>query len=769
MKRLLLIFVFYIAFLCVFESYAFEVRGRLLAEYDSIPVSNASCRLIDKKGEIGMSTSDSAGGFSIQTDSIYTEAIVRISADGYDEYSIMISSLDSNVDVGDCFMTKTSQLEEFVVEGKEYRHSKGKLLITPSAMTVKNSRFAVDLLSKLSIPGLEYNPIERNIKVSGEIPIILINGVPSTIDRLKSLNASDVQNVEFTNNVPPIYSSLGSSMISVTLKQKDNGGSITLFQLNDFIGDDDSVLDMTYHHGPSQWRAFYSFQYRHYAKVYDFNNEKYTSSEMPIDITMHGQTPFLYRTHNAALEYVYNPNKSFILQTRLTLYADNNLQKQTADIDDSEIGRYNYHARSYMTLLKPNLDIFASKTFGEKNNVSLNVVGGYGHTVNSESKQYEGYPGFDLITNNLNSNQFSLISAIQYSHNFSSKSILALSYTNSYSTSRNEYPLTGNSFDVEENINYLYAQYQLGIGPVWISLKDGVRFFHINDAGIVNSQVRNVSELNVSWNISNAFNLQSRTLYSPLQLPLNLIIDNPMRVSPYLVSNGNPDAKRGQSISENITVQFNKGIFSANFSAAYQHLFDFPFIIREYSDKWDCYLSTLKNGSNYNSVNLRLYAAANNILGMFDISGEISYNHYYTRYNDWRKHFNSVGGNISVAWNYKKWQIQYYRRFPLKNLDSFTLSSEESYDALNVNFRPIDNMLIGLEWCYMFNRKGWNYQDETISPQYLSLTTRQIHDNINWIRINFSYTFNFGTMFKSKRQRDINLEYNQSTFNKLIK
>lgn len=758
-----------ILFISAFASdcLAFDISGRVLNEADSIPVQNADCSLFIDENPMAQTASGADGSFRFNlAERPSKDIVVKIKGVDFDEYSILITNPASDINVGDCYLIKTGNLGEVVVEGKQYVFNKGKYLITPPAATVASSTNALELISRLSIPGMLFNPVNRSITVNNGSPVILINGAPATQKQLNSIKASDVQNVEFTENVPLIYSNLGDSLINITLKKRNDGGSMTIDEIAGTAPSDDTYFYTSLHKGPSLFSASYNFSYRHKNKSFDTSESHFLDPRMPIDISQSIKSPFLYRMHTANLEYLYNPDKSIMFQARLSLDAYNSIRKQYSDYDDSLIGKYSSDGRSYMDNLTPNLDLFFSKSFKEKDNIVINMVGNYTNSDNLESILYENYPGLSEISNVIKSKRYSLFSIIQYSHQFSSKSILSASYQNKVSKTKNDYSQNDSRHRITENNNSIEAMYQQGIGPVWLGLRSGVRFFHTADSEIKNTQISNYTRFVASWAINDYLNMNTTFTYSPGNISLSDMIDSPLRNGAYTVSNGNPDLKRSNAINERLNLNFNKGIFHVNFSANYYHITNPVLFLYSYDDKDKCYISRPVNGKNEKWLYLGIFAGLTNLWNMFDIEGNFLYRHTSVRYGDWYDNTNTVDGSLSFRWHYKKWEISYQRLFPGWDRNGFNITADQSFDALSAGFRPINNMYIGLEWLFMF--RNWSYESKVISPDYTNNFRREIRDDRNWIRLRFSYTFDFGSIFKTQTGRDINYRDNAQTFTRII-
>ena len=211
----------------------------------------ASCRLFSGDNFIGGTATDGRGAFELDTD-IKSKLRLEVSMTGFNTAEIMIDK-SGDVKVGDVYITEGVALDEVTVTAGQMTESRGRTILFPSASDVKASSTAISLFQKLPLAGLQANPVNRSLSVDGGTPVILINGVPSTIDDFNALQPKDIAKIEFSRLAPARYADSGKSgFISITLKERSDGGSVYAWGRSAvttaFV---DANINASYHQGPS--------------------------------------------------------------------------------------------------------------------------------------------------------------------------------------------------------------------------------------------------------------------------------------------------------------------------------------------------------------------------------------------------------------------------------------------------------------------------------------------------------------------------------------
>lgn len=155
------------------------------------------------------------------------------------------------------YMSDAVALGEVTVTARSGVDSKGRMIVFPSDSEVKASGTSISLFQKLMLPGLEANPITRSLTVDRGAPMFLINGVPSSLEDVQSLQPKEIAKIEYSRITPARYADKGTNgLISITLKKRSDGGSfygwVRSAVTTAFL---DANLRSTYHRGPRSSRS----------------------------------------------------------------------------------------------------------------------------------------------------------------------------------------------------------------------------------------------------------------------------------------------------------------------------------------------------------------------------------------------------------------------------------------------------------------------------------------------------------------------------------
>lgn len=190
MKHCITILIFLISPLMAIN--ARTIQGHVLSSNDSTAVAGATCRLISEGKLITGVAADAVGAFLLETN-LKTSLNLEVSMTGFSSTDVIIDAGSKNVNIGTIYLDQGVTLDEVTVTGNQVVHSKGRTIVYPSSSDVRASSTSVSLFQKLPLPGLQANPINRTLSVDGGSPVILINGVPSTMDDVNALQPKDIE------------------------------------------------------------------------------------------------------------------------------------------------------------------------------------------------------------------------------------------------------------------------------------------------------------------------------------------------------------------------------------------------------------------------------------------------------------------------------------------------------------------------------------------------------------------------------------------------
>lgn len=728
------------------------IQGVVLSSNDSTAVAGATCRLMSEGKLITGATADADGTFLLETN-LRTSLNLEVSMTGFSSTDVIIDAGSKNVNIGTIYLDQGVTLDEVTVTGNQVVHSKGRTIVYPSSSDVRASSTSVSLFQKLPLPGLQANPINRTLSVDGGSPVILINGVPSTMDDVNALQPKDIEKIEYSRFIPARYADSGKSgYVSIILKKRNDGGQFYAWGRSAvntaFV---DGNVRASYHQGPSQFTLLYNPSWRNYQQVYDDVTESLIGDDFKINLEEHDRNPFNYQYHAIRLKYDFSPSAKTLFSATFSVTPNTNKSRTIAHTIDSEQGEYDNNSVSTNKALTPSLDLFLHQDFNDKNSLEVQVVGTLSSSDYRRDNNYIFADGTDAsYIMNVDSRRRSLISEVSYIHNFSDKTSLSAGYQNTVSHSKNTYLSSDYKPILTENNNYAYVRLGQSVGKFYFSLSTGAKLFWIKNDLNKRNFIRNISSAQVSWNLSSKWNLQATFRYTPEIPSLSALTDYPQQTTPYLISNGNPDLKVAENFMYSIAADYTYKKFQASFRSNYfdirnsvisdvQYLGDGMFISRSINAK---YRRQFQND---------LWLSIRDIHG-FGARLYVSLMNFWTAGANWNHKLTSFSGGISVWWNKGPFTVSYWREFPGKYLSGSNKWKGENGDSLSFEWRPDKHWTVGASWMYMFDKKGTRYPSWDLSPVNPSTRDRYIKNNSNMVVLSVSYTTDFGSIFRSVRR-----------------
>ena len=750
MIRICLLFLSLICSLPVLN--ARTIQGVVLSSSDSTAVNGADCRLMSDGKFITGTNVNEQGEFILETD-LKSALDLEISMTGFSSINILIESGTKNLNVGIIFLDESTVLNELTVTGNSVVNSKGRTIVYPSGSDVRASATSIGLFQKLPLPGLHANPITRSISVDGGTPVILINGIPSSVDDINALQPKDIDKIEYSRFTPARYADSGNSgFINITLKQRNDGGQIYAWgrsALNTtFI---DANVRASYHQGPSQFSLMYSPSWRNYHDVFDNSTGSYIGNDFRVDIEDHDRNPFNYNYHQTQLRYDFSPSAKTLFSATFKAIPTFNKSRFIGNTTDTELGVYDNTNLTTSKNLTPSLDLFFHQDFNEKNSIEAQVVGTLSSSdYRRDNNYFFSDGGEDSYIMNVDSRRQSLISEISYIHTFSKKTMLTAGFQNTVSHSKNTYLTTDYVPILTENNNYAYLRLGQRVGKFYLALATGAKLFWIKNDLNKRNFIRNLSSAQISWNINNNWNLQGSFRYSPTIPSLTALTDYPQQTSPYMIANGNPNLKVAENFIYSLGADYSFKKFQASFQSAYGHtsndvINDIIYIGNR------LFLSQNVNARYRRVFQNDLTLRVSDIYG-FGASLYMSLTHFQTAGNKWNHKLTSFDGSVSLWWNKGPFTISYWRKLPGKYLYGQTVGKEENGDALQFEWKPDKHWTVGASWMYMFDKKGTKYPTWSYSSVNPFYRERYIENNANMVTISVSYSADFGSIFRTARR-----------------
>lgn len=649
--------------------------------------------------------------------------------------------------------TIVNTLPEFNVIGRSEYDDEGRTIIYPSKADVKASSNALSLFQKLPLVGLDANPLTQSLTVLGDTPLILINGVPSSVNDLLSLSPNKIQRIEYSINRPGRYGAVeGNGYIRVTLKARNDGGQVSLWgrsALNAVFVDGN--LAGAYHHGPSEFKLTYTPSWRNNTRVVDSSSSSYIGDDFRIDLTYMDNNPFNYLTSPVNMRYVFSPNESTLFSATATLGTDPAHRKNFGRYSDSRLGEYGYSGDQTGRSVSGSVDLYFKQEFNSLNSLEAQVMATLSNSSYTRNNDYYYEDGTqNSYITDIRSHRRSLISESVYTHKFRERVTLSAGYQNIISHNTNEYLISDRDAVLTENNNYLYLSASGQVNCLYLSATTGLKFHILHNENVRRRYLRNLSQIQLQWTPPRSFSLGGVLQYRVGLPSLSALTDEPQQISPYLIFNGNPSIKPSESIGARIVVTYRHNIFSISgmFTASIVH--NQTYMDVSYLGD-GLFLNRSENLRSSDSMSGRLIFRLNELKG-FGASAMLNFIHYRNRLRNQNLSLDSWGGNINLWYMTGKFVFNYWRKFPMSSLQGTVVVKEENGDALGIDYKPDSKLTIGVQWMYMFSPLGASYPTRDLSEINPAVTERFIHNSGNMVLLSITYHADFGKIFRTSRR-----------------
>ena len=667
---------------------------------------------------------------------------------------------------GNTSVDSVATLDELTVTADRDFDIRGRTVVYPSISDVAASSTSTSLFQKLSLPALDVNPINRSLSVMGDSPVILINGVPSSINDLRSLSPKSIKKVEYSIMRPEQYRGDGGyGFISITLRPKDEGGQIfcyTRSAINAALVDGN--FSGSYRRGPSEFRVLFSPEWRNNPDVTDLSELAYIGDDFRVDLQTFSRAPFNYLRLPGSLRYVYGPDQSTLFSATLNLDGGPEHRRSIGRTEDSVMGVYDFANEQTGRDVAGAVDLYFRKDFNSRNFLEAQCVGTLGSSEYVRQNTYfigDSPMRYDV---DISSNRQSLITEIAYTLVINSNTNFSAGFQNTLSHSSNSYKETDYNPVLTENNNYLYVSLSRQISRVYVNASTGLRMYWLRNDQSNRNFIRNVTSIQLQWTPIRRASIGGTFSYRSGIPSLSSLTDYVQKVSPYLYSNGNPDLKSVYLFAGRLQGTWHHKWVNVTGLFVYNSIHNMRYAEVSYLGNGQ-FLSRDANLKKTDVIGGQLDLKLNNFRG-FGATATIRYAHYCSYMPSYKVSCAGWDGSFSLWYAYRKFVFSYWRKIPGKVLSGTTVSREENGDMLQVEYKPDSHWTIGASWMYMFDSKGARYPLSNYSDVNPSTMTRYIRNSGNMIVLNLTYQVDFGKILQS-RKRSLNNRDTESAILKL--
>lgn len=739
--------------LVVSSLYGRSITGIVLADSDSTAIAGAICQLKDGNRIVNAVATLADGRFSLAVD-VKSSLTLEISMTGYCATKIIIDNGNRTIYLGNIYLNEGIALSELTVTESNMVDSRGRTLVYPSDADVKASATSIGLLQKLPLAGLDVNPINRSMTVDGRVPMILINGVPSSTDDVNALQPKDIARIEYSRITPARYADRNvNGLISITLKKRDDGGEFYGWGRSAvakaFV---DGNIRTSYHHGPSQLSLAYNPSWRSYRNVYDAVDQQYIGNDYRVSLQSYDRNPFNYLSTPIKAKYNYTPDQHTLFSATVTMHTLTMHRRLIGHTNDSYLGLYDNRNETRSKDMTPSVDLFFRRDFNSANTLEVQVVGTIGRYDYTRNNIYDFADEADRsYYTDVDNHRQSLISEINYTHNFGDRTSLSVGYQNTLSHNTNEYLTDAYQSRMSENNNYVYIRLGQRISSsFYMSLASGSKMYWVTNDRSHRHFIRNLTTVQLSYKINHMWNITGAFRYTPSIPTLAALTDYAQQTSPYIIENGNPELKVADNFAYQVMPAFRYRKFSASLIIAHNMSRNYVITDMRYVGNGTFFAQSV-NARSQQTNSCSLSMKINGMAG-FGANVNVGVSQYKCIGDGWSHRLTSVSGYLNMWWNRGAYTVSYWRKLPGKYLNGHYFGRDENGDGLSLEYKYGKHFTFGAMWFFMFENKGSKYPSWNYSVVNPSTHSRYISDNANMIVLSLSYSANFGTIFRTGKR-----------------
>ncbi len=660
-------------------------------------------------------------------------------------------------------INNTKEIEGIILKSQRKKLYADKSVYTFDEEALKKARYSNDLLKTL--PELQFDPISNAIKsTKGVTVLFLINGVEATQLQIRGIRPENVARVEYFDNPPTRWATRADIVVNVITRNPETGYSFGAEASSAVTtGLVNGAAYANYTHGKNSIGLEYTLNMRNYnnhsiKRIYDYtlNNEHHRSDENKVNHFRYTDQDITLRFTNVLLE-------NYVFQTKLSLNLSDYYAKAkgvslfTKDAFSEQHETSQKVGRDYTT---PILDLYFSKNFSKKDEISLNIVGSAFTAKSSQiDKEWVSDSGANVFDNdmNLKAKQRNIVGEIAYTHQYKAGKLSA-GYRFSNNNVLNElHTLSGFSeYEVNYLRQYMYTEfagkknklmYRAGLGLTNIrntGTEAAENTWTITPKIILGYQLAKNQSIRLS---------SSYTPYSPGSYALN---SNVVQIVPNIVSKGNPYLKSQKYWNNSIYYTLNNKYFDATANLYYNYINDAIYQFYVPDTQFGGYAIAYENTRNERfgiQFSGSVKPFGNNLLVVKAVvtpaservkrnNGEVIKNEY-------------ISNDFTISSEYKSFSVQYQFNIPVYTLNGAYLTTNENASHLTANYK-YNNFTFTAAVYWIGMPSEYNTKSIPGSLVYHS-SNAEIHNNKSMFALGLSYDFAKG------KKNDIDRKLNNST------
>jgi hypothetical protein len=743
-----------------------RIRGVIKNDKEQIPVEMATVSLFSNDSTFleGYVT-DQYGKFQLKKVPVGNSYIV-IACLGYETTIIYLENIQEDFQIDDIYIIEASEnLDEIMVVSDRVINQVNRQIIFPSLFEKESSSTALELLSKMMLPGLIVSTVQNSITsmVNGGLQL-RINNVVSNIQDLLALTPDDILKIEYIDKPGVRYGEGLATIINFITKRKNKGvsGGISLRNaVTTGYGNDNIYLK--YNNKASEFSINYELSYRSFRNKYsDIRQELLLSDNRLREIKKTGiHSPYKLQEHNFSLNYNWiSPEKS-VFNVKL----DNNLHRIPEysiiqSVKDSENEVVMAHTNIYDKSYSPVLDIYYQVNLSKNQNLTTNFVGTYimtDYSYGYSEHLSEDTPFIPSMNYSADGNKYSFISELIYDNELNNNLSWSsgINYKQAHTNNTYQGSTGGIATKMDDSKLYLYSElsgslhkleYNIGIGFSSQYFKESSHKYAFNSfqpTAFLAYPIFKGAYLRYTFSIGTV--LPSLSALSNVEKWQNN----------YEVHIGNPDLKPYRAYRNTLNLEYRIGRFSFQTNGYYQHTPN-PIIStsakRIDEEEYYYYVYSSANQKSMTHLQGLLNLRVEVIKNILSISVYGGVNRYINKGFEYSNTYTGYFGNVQIEAMYRNLMLS----ASVKPRMSYKFGETENYSPagadVSVSYK-YNSLRVGLGILNPFFSNGEKSGQQYLSSIVKKETFNYTKDLGNMIYLTFSWNFFTGRKHTSGEQQ----------------
>jgi hypothetical protein len=733
-----------------------RLSGTIVDSHTKEPLEFANIVLLKADSSFVDGTSCDSVGFFAFGNLSKGDYVLSTTFIGYDKTYTPITSLEKDRDLGTISLQSSDiALKEVTVTGAGVIQKVDRQLLIPSATQIKASNNGLTLLRNMQLSRIEINPLFNTITTSGGDAVQLrINGIEVTMAEVIALQPQEIIRIEYHDNPGMRYGNV-AAVIDYIIRRRDSGGSISANLANAFwrLGFAEDYLSAKMNHKKSEFGVNAYYDYRNIEWI----RENRQTFVFPDRVLHQDEIGNPTKAEQKILNLVLNYNLCEPDKYLFSAIFRNNNENSPHQFTDRNSTLYTYSSgdsiqssisdHSTWRNNTPSLDLYFQRNLKRDQLIILDAVGTYMDSKSTRLYQQTDplYTSYSCITGK----KYSLITEGVYEKKWKTAMLTAgLKHSQSYTG--NDY--TGN---VTDNVGlviaetYGYAEYQLQQKKFNYTFGLGATRMFTSQGGSRLEKYIFRPRLRVGYAINKSADVRYNgyiSSYPPSLSDMNNVTQN---IDALQVQQGNPNLQTAWYCNNEITGEYNKGIFGVDLYA--QHFYVHKPAMEQTTFDDSVFVHTVINQGAYHHLYGLLAMKLKPWKNYITLSVTPTFDRYIMTGNNYVHTYNNWSVRASLLAIYKKWVF---------NIDLKTRRNDFYGETLNIAEKMI-TLAAG------YNTPKWSAGVMVANPftneysqgtaNYSALTaynsTAYTHNMGQVIAFNFRLNLSFGRKYNAAAKR----------------